>query len=378
MIPIRTHNGTPDKWPQSRDARPTCTFYSRAGLAPLELVLNLFFLLVILALIINAGTIAAWNIRGSIVVRDTAWRRLSPRRIEVIPPQLRGSDRTRNEEHISPPGNWKPPATLGLAPSRSLSQHPVGEVWNRDDLSQPALRGPGITDPATGSQMMLADLEYLEMVNQLLIGTADLTKAMPLLHRLPKSRISSRFPVLDGTWCYQEMSQKTVIGAMRTNEDWRLRFWYLCERDNLASIDMVDATSRLHVADVLLQPPPHRFGVVPDLRRRYATTMDLDLLDNSGLGPGPPYSDYYPTISGCEISIENIYINLIEGPQGLVSRIQGPTAGGLGGMPERFTRGLILRLQAKIRRGIAIGDIDNLVDAPEVIRLMEQFLATLY
>jgi len=337
-------------------------------------MLNLFFLLVILALIINAGTIAAWHVRGSIVVRDTAWRRLSPRRIEVIPPQILGSGGTMAEEHISPPGNWKPPATLGMAPSKSLSQHPVGEVWNRDDLSQPALRGPGITDPATGSQMMLADLEYLEMQKQLLIGTADLTKAMPLLHRLPKARIGSRFPILDGTWRYPEMSQITVMGAMRTNEDWRLRFWYLCERDNLASIDMVDATSRLHVADVQLQPLPGRFWV-REHPRRFVRATAFDLLDNTGLGPGPPYSDYYPTLSGCEISIENIDINLIEGPQGLISRIQGPTGGGLGGVPERFTRGLILHFKWLIDLG---GPAWFQGDVPEDLRLMEQFLATLH
>jgi hypothetical protein len=261
-----------------------------------------------------------------------------------------------------------------VAPARSLSQHPVGEVWNRDDLTQPALRGPGITDPTTGSQIMLADLEYLEIMDQLIIGAADLTKAMPLLPHLPKSRISSRFPILDGTWRYPEMSQKTVFGAMRTNDDWRLRFWYLFERDNLASIDMVDATSRLHAADILLQPPPPRPRVPGDSTKVLAT-WDFDLLDNTRLGVGPPYYDFYPTVSGCEISIENIDINLIEGPQGLISRIQGPTGGGLGGVPERITRGAILRLKWLIAFG---GPGWWQEDWPEYLRLMEQFLATLH
>src|SRR5207302_1365477 len=71
---------------------------SRRGLAPLELVLSLFFLLVIMALIINFGTTAPWHVRGQIAARHAVWRTLS--------------GRTGSVGYPNPP-NWWPPATMG-------------------------------------------------------------------------------------------------------------------------------------------------------------------------------------------------------------------------------------------------------------------------
>src|SRR5262245_50908648 len=106
----------------------------RRGLAPLELVLSLLFLLVLMALIINFGTTAPWHVRGNVAARHAVWRTLSARTGNGYPS----------------PSNWWPPATMGLAPGRpftTVMNDGVGPLWNQGDLTQPALRRPVVVDP---------------------------------------------------------------------------------------------------------------------------------------------------------------------------------------------------------------------------------------
>src|SRR5579872_2158831 len=96
---------------------------SRSGLAPLELVLCLFFLLVLMSLIINFGTTAPWHLRGSIAARNAVWRTLSIR-----------TGGTANRPN---PANWWAPAQMGLTQSRQFTSIPndmVGPTWSQGDL----------------------------------------------------------------------------------------------------------------------------------------------------------------------------------------------------------------------------------------------------
>lgn len=338
----------------ARRARPC-----RAALAPLELVLNLVFLLVVMALIINAGAMATWHARGSVASRYAAWRMLSPRTGKKNPS----------------PTNWKSPAKMGLAAPMSLSQEPVGRIWRQDDLSQSALRGPTVIDPATSSQIMLSDLKYLEMIDQALIGSAELTKSMPLLPRLRKSQINPRHPVFDDAWRFDDMSQKTGWMALRSNEDWRLRKWYLFETSNLADVNIIDATSRLNAADVWLR----RFYYPLTLtvyQNAAIDCVDRDVEFSVWEGRSP---DFYPTVSGCEISIENIRIGYIEGPQGLINRIQGPNGGGRGGLPERMAREFIRIKQVYAVPWYSTLQLpDRLASELQDLRDLQKFLEILY
>src|SRR5579872_1195167 len=133
---------------------------ARAGLAPLELVLSLFFLLVMMALTINFGSLASWRVRGNTAARYAAWRTVAPRTGGANPNPL----------------NWQAPATMGLVPGIPLNPNTVGQIWSQQDLMQPPLRGPAIVDPASGNMIPMGNQRYLEMVNQTLIGSANLTK----------------------------------------------------------------------------------------------------------------------------------------------------------------------------------------------------------
>jgi len=52
---------------------------SRRGLSTLEMVLALPVLLMIMALIINFGTVAAWKVRGLCAARHAVWSSRWPR-----------------------------------------------------------------------------------------------------------------------------------------------------------------------------------------------------------------------------------------------------------------------------------------------------------
>lgn len=285
----------------------------RSGLAPLELVLCLFFLLVLMSLIINFGTTAPWHLRGSIAARNAVWRTLSIR-----------TGSTANRPN---PSNWWAPAQMNLSPARQFTTIPndmVGPTWSQGDLMQPALRGPVITDPATGKQIMLNNLQYLEMINRAVVGNATLTKAMPLLPNMRKATINPMQPVLDHFWRFQDM-------GFGYNNNWRLKGWYRIEADQVGDGNLMQLFMLFQMADMKIQQNPG----VPAL-----LTLDRDA-EFPPWGLTPP--DVHPSLNGCDASPQNVQMLVMPPPpaQGLIGRIQGPRGGGRGGVPQNLAQAFI-------------------------------------
>jgi len=310
-------------------------------------VLSLFFLLVLMSLIINFGTTAPWHVRGQIAARDAVWRTLSIRT---------GWNRPN-------PSNWWRPATMGLMPARSLNTVPndmVGPVWGQGDLMQPALRGPMIVDPATGKQILMTNRQYMEMVNQAVIGTASLTKAMPLLPNMRKANITPMQPVLDHFWRFEDM-------GFFYNNNWRLRGWYQVEANLIGNGDLMDLFVQYQMADMKIQQNP---GIQALL------VLDRDA-EFPPWGMQPP--DVYPTANGCEASPQKVMTNIVMGNGGLISRIQGQKGGGKGGVPDRLARAFINLYNQQIQFYKAQqppnqGKIDQL---QKLIDQLNQFIGTL-
>jgi hypothetical protein len=275
---------------------PECRRCARRGLAPLELVLSLFFLLVMMALIINFGTTAPWHVRGQIAARHAVWRTLS--------------GRTGQSGYPNPP-NWWPPATMSAVQGIPLNANTVGQVWNGGDLMQPALRGPVITDPATGRQILMNNLQYLEMVNQAEVGTASLTKAMPLLPKLRKAAINPRQPVIDHLWRFSDMNPQSGGVAMRQNGDWRTYGWYRIRFEELGNGDLMKLFLQFQQTDQKIQQNPD-----------IASLWPLDR-DNEFPPWGLPSPDVYPILAGCDDSPRSLQRNAIMNPRGLIDRIRG-------------------------------------------------------
>jgi hypothetical protein len=270
-------------------------------LAPLELVLSLFFLLVIMALIINFGTTAPWHVRGQIAARHAVWRALS--------------GRSGSSGYPNPP-NWWPPATMGTLPGMPLNANTIGQMWNAGDLMQPALRGPAITDPATGKQILMQNRQYLEMVNQAEIGTASLTKSMPLIPKLRKATINPLQPVIDPLWRFSDMNPQSGGVAMRQNDDWRTAGWYMIRFEELGNSDLMKLFMQFKQADQKIQQNPNSGSLAP---------LDRDN-EFPPWGWNPP-PDVYPTLGEvCDDSPRSLQRNAIMNPRGLIDRIRGNSA----------------------------------------------------
>lgn len=283
---------------------------ARRGLAPLELVLNLFFFLVLMALIINFGSIAPWHVRGKVAARYAVWRSLYPRTGASNPN----------------PANWQPPATMGLSTPLSLNSLPfdmVGQNWSQGDLGQAALRGPAVIDPATGTVIRLNDRRYVEMVDRVQVGSASLQKRLPLLSNLRKAQINPLQPVLDRFWTFGEMNAQSGGVAMRNNEDWRMLGWYQFLPDQLGNGDLMNLFMQYQMADQKIQQNPGAQALL---------VLDRDN-EFAGWGATPPDAyAYAASMSGligqCEASPENVAQNWIQNSTGMIRWIQGPTAGG--------------------------------------------------
>ncbi len=149
----------------------------RSGLAPLELVLVLPILLFVMALMVNVGTGGAWKLRTQIYSRQSTWRALEQRL-------------GQNDPH---PGNWPSDATL------NFSQSTPSPVPFDPFAGQTVVRGPMLTDPIQGESLPVKT-GYLNMVPNLVKGTARISRPYPLLPGLPGKLAFRRDHVIfDGT-----------------------------------------------------------------------------------------------------------------------------------------------------------------------------------
>jgi hypothetical protein len=320
----------------------------------LELVLALFFLLLMMALIINFGTIASWRVRGNTAARFAVWRTIGLRTGAAYP---------------NPP-NWPgPSATAGLLPPLPANPQTIGQTWNQGDLQQPALRGPAVVDPASGNSFAVSDLGYVEMVNQMQTGSANLTKKMPLLPNLRKSYIKPLHPVLNPLWRFEDMSAKTNNFAMRSNGDWRAYQWYQFEPQQLGNGDLLNLYMQFQQADQRIQQ-----------NNGSASLLPLDRDDELTAWRGFPPPDFYPRLNGCEIMPSNVQMNLVSGRGGLISRIEGPNGGGRGGVPDQMAQAFINMYTQQLKQAQQQQPPDQqlISQLQAKIQQMQDFRATLF
>jgi hypothetical protein len=230
---------------------------------------------------------------------------------------------------------------------------------------QPALRGPAIVDPASGNVIQLADQQYMEMVNQALIGSTSLTKQMPLLPKLRKSYIQPKHPVLNHYWRYEDMSSNTNNWTARNNNDWRLYNWYLHEPRQSPDGNVQNAYMQYQMDDQQIQQNP---GISALL------VLDRDQELYAWYGN---YQDVYPTVGGCEISPVNVQMNSLPN---LINQIQGRLGGGKGGVPQNLANRFLQMYQTQLQIAqqqqppdeATISRVQPLVDQ------LTQFIATLF
>lgn len=165
--------------PESASLRPKARrSHARAGLAPLEMTLALPILLFVMALMIIAGTTAAWKARTDTNSRQTAFRAILPRT---------GTDDPN-------PRGWPLEAQMRLEGN--------GEGFLDFDPYQPheVVRADWLAAPTGESVDVLQ--EALDTQNEILLGVAEIQRRYPIMANMRPEGINPirEYPILNGGW----------------------------------------------------------------------------------------------------------------------------------------------------------------------------------
>lgn len=147
-----------------------------SGLAMLELVLALPLLLLMMALIINFGTVAAWKVRGLAVARHAAWSNRWPRSASQLPR----------------PEYWPTSAALGVSQAAPLA------TGDDPRLHNPAIRGPLPNGFVVRDQLLNPARGVTE-------GFGHLRRRLPLVTSTRPYELAPRTQVMEYFWDHAEM-----------------------------------------------------------------------------------------------------------------------------------------------------------------------------
>ncbi len=156
-----------------------CRKSPRRGLAPMEFVLWLPVLMLVTALMVNFGTMAAWRLRGEVVSRDAVWRTSWPRT---------GANEPRPHPRV-----WPVDASMDFdadVPINSLDDTAIQHPVVRGPLPNGFVVKP-ILDPDERGSMQ---------------GTSAIERRFPMLPRLGTYESGEiRHPQLQRRWSVAEM-----------------------------------------------------------------------------------------------------------------------------------------------------------------------------
>lgn len=152
---------------------------SRRGLAPLELVLCLPLLMLMMAVVINFGTVACWKVRSLSVAREKAFASRWPRV---------GAADDRFEY-------WPSSASAGTN-SFSIS-----------------VEGPALS-ALTGNDTLL------DPSQSFVKGTSGLTRGYPLLGSMGSYELNAAAFVLENQWQFRRMGKSQNLAYRLTLYDW--------------------------------------------------------------------------------------------------------------------------------------------------------------
>lgn len=146
------------------------------GLAMLELVLALPILLLLMALIINFGTVSAWKVRALASARHSAWSTRWPRSGAGLPR----------------PEFWPAGASLGSSGWGTL------DVLDDPRVNHPVVRGPMLHNFGVRDWLFHPGRGVRE-------GQAEMSRRFPLVSSLGSYRLSARHRLLERYWDHREM-----------------------------------------------------------------------------------------------------------------------------------------------------------------------------
>ena len=307
---------------------------TRSGLAPLELILCLPFLLAILALIINLGIEAKWKLRALSASRQVVWRQRGER-LGAADPRPAGWPARRATLNVIP--NPPPP----LFPQDPFATHT-------------ATRGPVLRNPQVGTpeSQLLVDTRMLDLSGSVEMGEARIDRGFPIFPKLRGVHLRVDHLLIDSQWRFWEM-------GFGSNESRRGYLLY----GYTAPGSVVALSQKFQQAATAIVSAPFR--------------RDLDVLDKDAelaawFGPPPP--DFHPQLQQtCTLNRFAVRAGPV---QELIDRITGPRGGGLGGVPQAVTDRFLQMYKGQLSQlenqpmpdQAAIGRLKDLIQKLETFR----------
>lgn len=244
--------------------------HHRRGLSTLELVLALPFLLAVMALMVNFGTVACWKVRALTVAR-----------------QRLGEGRAGRTDGANPMPAWWPGSVVAGG----------GRVETLDDprVNLPVARGP----MPPGAEV---NRDLLDPTRGLRTASSELERSFPMLRSLGGYHLAATSASLDGKWAYYPY----------------MDLWYYSERRSPFIYTFEKTPPELGQAYVhavvAIITAPFRSALRP---------LDKDdefLYFNALFGWGTEAPDFHPALNRfCETDDEVADLRV----QDLIDRIQG-------------------------------------------------------
>lgn len=298
----------PDNRTSSRSRRRLSRAGTRRGLAPVELVLALPFLLVIMCLMINIGTEVKWKIRALEASRQAVWRVRNDRR-GATDPQL---------------PNWPSTATL------SVQAAPAPPLIAEDPFAAHAVvRGQPLRDPqasGAGSQLFV-DTSLLDSLKEVRQGVAQIDRSFPVLPQIGGVHLRTTHLLLEGMWRFQEMGYST------NNSRRIFRLYQFVPPQGLSEL-----AQEYQQAAMAILNAPFRQDLAP-----------LDNDDELAAYFGSPPPDFHPQIDWRSMCSLNRFAVRADEVQRLIVRIQGPRGGGRGGVPSVMASTFLSMYQSQMQ-----------------------------
>ncbi len=300
------------------------------GLAPLELVLALPLLLLVMALMINFGTLACWKIRALTVARNALWESRWPRTPSSNPR----------------PVYWPVGANVSVAGGQHVPQIDDPRV------DQPVARGPTLP----GGTIVNRDL--LDPTRGLRTATAGIERPWTMIANLGSYRLRAETCMIDDKWQYQRT-------GLSSNYQRRIdAIWALAKAPPALSQAYVQAVVNILQA-------PFRASLAP---------LDRDpehIYYGQLFGWGRSAPDYHPGLQRfCSLDRELADVRvtqLVERIEGKIERdSRGRIVRRVQGVPERMTQGFISLYQRVINQYRRLG-----IPAEAEIRQLEQKIEVL-
>lgn len=262
----------------------------RPGLSTLEMVLALPILLMLMALMINYGTVASWKVRALAMSRHAVWSSRAPRSGLSMPR----------------PEYWPTPATTSAAGAQNLA------ALDDPRVNQPIARGP---------------LPYGARVNERLLdptrglrsGLARLTRQFPMLGRMGPYGLRSEDHLLSDAWDFRRM-------GLASTWDFRIPVIYA-----LSTAGPEFVAAYVSAVRAILVP-----GLLEALRPLDRDDEFIGYSRRFGWGAGAP--DFHPRLQQfCSLNREVA----LERVTNTIDRIQGNDEQEITSVPERMASAFI-------------------------------------